>query len=84
MACRAYAHGFYAVRCQHIGDLLAKLGITIQDRVAVRTGFRKCFSQLLPYPGAGWVFCDVEMENLASIVLDVSSRAGTETLGLLS
>jgi hypothetical protein len=47
-ACRAYAHGFYSVRCQHIGDLLAKLGITIPDRVAVRTGFRKCFSQLLP------------------------------------
>ena len=61
---------FYAVRSQHIGDLLAKLGITIQDRVAVRTGFRKCFSQLLYYPGAGWVFRDVEMENLASIVFD--------------
>jgi hypothetical protein len=67
---RAYAHGFYAVRCQHIGDLLAKLGITIQDRVTVRTGFRRCFSQLLHYPGAAWVFCDVEIENLASIVFN--------------
>src|SRR4249919_1300955 len=32
-ACRAYVHAFYAVRSQHIGNLLAKLGITIQDRV---------------------------------------------------
>src|SRR4030095_1700095 len=67
-ACRAYVHAFYAVCPQHIGNLLAKLGITIQDRVAVRTGFRKGFSQLLHYPGAGWVFRNVEMENLASIV----------------
>ena len=51
-ACRAYVHAFYAVRSQHIGDLLAKLGITIQDRVTVPTGFRKGFSQLLHYPGA--------------------------------
>jgi hypothetical protein len=35
-ACRAYAHRLYSVRCQHIGDLLAKLGIIIQDRVAVQ------------------------------------------------
>jgi hypothetical protein len=68
-ACRAYAHGFYAVRSQHIGDLW-RTCTTIQDRVAVRTGFRKCFSRLLHYPGAGWVFRDVEMENLASIVFD--------------
>jgi hypothetical protein len=33
-ACRAYVHTFYAARPQHIGNLLAKLGITIQDRVA--------------------------------------------------
>src|SRR4029453_558045 len=64
-ACRAYVHASYAGRFQHIGNLLAKL-----DRVAVRTGFRKSFSQLLHYPGAGWVFRDVEMENLASIVFD--------------
>ena len=51
-ACRAYVHAFYAVRSQHIGDLLAKLGITIQDRVTVPTGFRKGFSQLPHYPGA--------------------------------
>jgi hypothetical protein len=67
---RAYVHAFYAVRFQHIGNLPAKLGITIQDRVAVRTRFRKGFSQLLHYPGAGWVFRDVEMENLVSIVFD--------------
>ena len=69
-ACRAYAHAFHAARCQFIGHLLAKLGITIQDRVAVRTRFRKCFPQLLHYPGAGWVFRDVEIEDPASIVFD--------------
>jgi len=69
-ACRAYAHGFHAFRCQHIGHLLAELGITIQDRVAVWTGFRKCFPQLLHYPGAGWMFRDIEMEDLASTVFN--------------
>ena len=66
-ACRAYAHRFYAVRSQHIRDLLAKLGITIQDRVAVRTGFRKCFSQLLHDSGAGWVFDDEETKQDSKI-----------------
>src|SRR4029453_13736331 len=61
-ACRAYVHAFCAGRSQHIGNLLAKLGITIQDRVAVRTGFRKGFSELLHYPGAGWGVRDVEVE----------------------
>ena len=69
-ACRAYACGFHAAGCQQLGYLLAKLGITIQDRVAVRTRFRKCFSQLLHYPGAGRVFRDVEMEDPASTVFD--------------
>ena len=67
---RANACGLDAAGCQQIGYLPAKLGITIQDRVAVRTRFRKGFSQLLHYPGAGWVFRNVEMENLTSIVFD--------------
>ena len=67
---RANACGLDAAGCQQIGYLLAKLGIAIQDRVAVGTRFRKCFSQLLRYPGAGWVFRDVEMEDLASTVFD--------------
>ena len=69
-ACRTDAHGFYAICSHHIGDLLAEFGITIQDPVAVPTRFWKCFSQLLHYPGAGWVLGDVEVENLASIVFD--------------
>ena len=69
-ACRAYACGLHAAGCQQLGDLLAKLGITIQDRVAVRTRFRKCLSQLLRYPGAGRVFRDIEMEDLASAMFD--------------
>jgi len=32
-ACGASAHGFHAVRCQHVGHLLAKLAVTIQERV---------------------------------------------------
>jgi hypothetical protein len=67
---RANAYGLDATGCQQIGYVVAKLGITIQDRVAVGTRFRKCFSQLLRYPGAGWVFRDVEMEDLASTVFD--------------
>ena len=34
---RAYAQRFDSVRFQHVGHPLAKLGITIQDRVAVPT-----------------------------------------------
>ena len=56
--------------CQQLGYLLAKLGITIQDRIAVRTRFRKRFSQLLHYPGASRVFRDIEMEDPASTMFD--------------
>jgi hypothetical protein len=55
---------------EHIGHLMGKLGMTIRDRVAVRTGFRKCFPQLLHYPGAGRVFGDIEMKDLAPTVFD--------------
>ena len=40
-ACRASACGLGAAGCQQIGYLPAKLGITIQDGVAVRTRFWK-------------------------------------------
>ena len=69
-ACRASACKLDAAGCQQLGYILAKLGITIQDRIAARTRFRKRFSQLLHYPVAGGVFGDVAMENLASIVFD--------------
>jgi hypothetical protein len=69
-ACRANACGLDAAGCQQIGYLPAKLGITIQAGVAVRTRFWKGFPQLLLYPGADWVFGDVEMEDLASTVFD--------------
>ena len=52
------------------GHLLAKLGITIQDRVAAWTRFRKCFPQLLHDPWAGRVFRDIEMDDLASTMFD--------------
>ncbi len=69
-ACRANACGLHAAGCQQLGYLLAKLGITIQDRIAVRTRFRKRFPQLLHYPEASRVFRDIEMEDPASTMFD--------------
>jgi hypothetical protein len=46
----------HAAGCQQLGNLLAKLAVTIKNRIAVRTRLRKCFSHLLHYPGAGRVF----------------------------
>lgn len=62
-ACSAYAHGSHAARCRHIVRLLAKLGITIQDRIAVRTRFQICFPQSLHDTGSGRMFRDIEMDN---------------------
>ncbi len=47
---RAYAGGFHAARCQKIGCLAAELAITIENRVAERTSFRKYLPQLLYCP----------------------------------
>ena len=69
-ACRAYACRFHAAGCKQLGYLLAKLSVTIKNRIAVRTRFWKCFPQLLHYPLAGRVFHDVEMEDPASTVCD--------------
>jgi hypothetical protein len=69
-ACRAYAHGFHAAGGKQLGYLVAKLAVAIKNCIAVRTRFRKCFSQLLHYPGAGRMFRDVEMEDPASTVID--------------
>lgn len=55
---------------QEIGHFPAIFAVAIQNHVSVRTGFRKCFSELLSYPGARWIFRDVEMEDLASTVFD--------------
>ena len=69
-ACGADACRFDAVGGQEIAYLLAKLAITIENRVAVRTSFRKGLPQLLYYPGADGVLGDIEMEDLASAVFD--------------
>jgi len=83
-ACRAYACRSHAAGCKQIAYLFAKLGVTIQNRIAARTRFWKCFPQLLHYPGAGRVFRDVEMEDPASTVFadeetirDPKMRVGT-------
>ena len=69
-ACRANTCRLHAAGCQQLGYLLAKLGITIQDRITVQTRFRKRFPQLLHYPEASRVFRDVEMEDPASTMFD--------------
>ena len=69
-ACRANTCRLHAAGCQQLGYLLAKLGITIQDRITVQTRFRKRFPQLLHYPEARRVFRDVEMEDPASTMFD--------------
>src|SRR5262245_32230876 len=67
---RASACGLHTAGSQQLGYILAKLGITIQDRIAVRTRFRKRFPELLHYPEASRVFRDVEMEDPASPMFD--------------
>jgi hypothetical protein len=69
-ACRTDPCGVHASGCQQFGDLVTKLAVTIKNRIAVRTRFRKCLSHLLYYPGAGRVFGDVEMEDPTSTVFD--------------
>jgi len=51
--------GFHAAGCEQIGYLLAELAVTIENRVAVRTRFRKCLPQLLHDLSAGQVFRDI-------------------------
>ena len=68
--CRAYAFRLHCAGSQKIGYFLAKLAITIQNRVAVGTRFRECISQLLHYPGACRMFRNIEMENPAAAVFD--------------
>ena len=62
--------GFDAPGDQQISRLLAELRISIQNRIAVGTRIRKCFPQLLHYPGTGRVFGDIEMEDFAPAVFD--------------
>ena len=62
--------GFMPLAVSEIGYLPAELAVTIQNRIAVRTRFRKCLPQLLLYPGAGRVFRDIEMDDLAPTVFD--------------
>src|SRR5512132_3402043 len=68
--CRGSARGLDVGGCQQLGYVLAKLGITIQHRIAVRTRFRKRLPQLLHYPEASRVFRDIEMEDPASTMFD--------------
>jgi len=67
---RADPCGVHAGGCKQLGDLVAKLAVTIKNRIAVRARFRKCLPQLLHDPEASRVFRDVEMENFASTMFD--------------
>jgi len=69
-ACGGYAFRSDAAGGKQIGCLLTKLAVTIQNRIPVKTRFRECLPELLRYPEAARVFCDIEMENLASAMFD--------------
>ena len=69
-ACRAYPFGFYPAGCKQVYCLVPEFGITIENRVAIRTRFRKSFPQLLNYPRSGRMFRDIEVEGPASTVFD--------------
>jgi len=62
--------GFDATGYPQIRHILVELRISIQNRIAVGTGFRECLPQLLHYPGTGRVLCNIEMKDLAPPVLD--------------
>ena len=47
---RADPCGVHARGCKQLGDLLAKLAVTIKNRIAIRARFRKCLPQLLHDP----------------------------------
>ena len=64
------APGLHAARHQEISHLLAELAVTIEYRVAVRAGFRECFSQLLHYPLAGRMVRDIQMEDPSTTMLN--------------
>ena len=68
--CRAYPFRLHAACFQQIDYVGAKLGVAIQNRIAVGTRFRECISELLHYPGACRVFRNIEVENPAVAVLD--------------
>lgn len=66
----ACACGLHSAGCEEIGYLLAKLGITIQNHVAAWTRSAKSLPQLLHNPMSCRMFCHIEMEDLASAVID--------------
>jgi hypothetical protein len=80
--CRAYAFRLHCAGSQKIGYFLAKLAITIENRVAVGTRFRECISQLLHYPDACRMFRNVEMENPAAAVFSEFSYSGRADIWL--
>src|SRR5512139_1800526 len=62
--------GSYATRLQQVNNVRAKLGITIKNYISIWIAIREGFSQLLHYPGFGRMFGDIEMEDLASAMID--------------
>jgi hypothetical protein len=60
----------YATRLQQVNSVRAKLGITIKNCIPIRRAVREGFSQLLHYPGFGRMFGNIEMEDLASAMID--------------
>ena len=62
--------GSYATRFQQVNNICAKLGITIKNCIPIRRAIRESFSQLLRYPGSSRMLGNIEMEDLASVMID--------------
>ena len=62
---RSDANRFHAARFQQLGHFAAELAVTIENRVAARTGLRECLSQLLPPGYKGTISTDFEGSRLS-------------------
>jgi hypothetical protein len=62
--------GLYSTGNQEICHIFTELGISVQNRIAIWTGFREYLPQLLHNPGSAWMLCDIEMKDFAPSMLD--------------
>ena len=62
--------GFQTDGLQEVHNVAAENGIVIENRVAIRSGFRKGLAELLHDPICGRLPGGVEMQDSAPLVLD--------------
>ena len=66
----ARAHCLNAGGLQQIQHLGAEFGVAVQDGVFVRASIRECLAQLLANPCGGRMRGDVEVQDLAAVVVN--------------